>query len=241
MTKIFILAAAMAAAAFPVHAQTTLTFQDGLGGYAGTQDTMVRSADAGGAYGSEDYVSVDGDDGSPGLQPNHGLLRFDDLFGTAAWQIQPGATIVSATLTLQVFNPGSGLSVYDMLSAWSEDSTWNSLGGGVQANGIEAAAAPLWTVGANDGVANVDVGALAIDVTGSLQAAQGGATWTGWAMLPFTNGTNGIDFSTSEYVLAADRPLLTVQVSAVPEPTSVALMLAGLGLVGASLRRRMHA
>lgn len=242
MSKTFILAAAIAATTLPALADTTtLTFQDGIAGYAGTQDTMLRSADASTAYGNVDYVSVDGDDGSPGLQPNHGLLRFDNLFGSGSGQIGTGATIVSATLTLQVHNPGSGMSLYDMLAPWTEASTWSSLSGGVQTNGVEAAAAALWTIGANDTVENVGTGELVIDVTSSLRAAQAGATWTGWALLPFTNGTNGIDFYSSEYALAVDRPLLTVQVSAVPEPGNVALMLAGLALVGGSLRRRVQA
>lgn len=240
MTKTLVLAAVLAAA-LPSHAADTLSFQQGLAGYTGTQDTMLRSADVNDSYGSEDYVSVDGDDGSPGLKPNQGLLRFDDLFGAAAGQIHAGDTIVSATLTLQVFNPGSGMSLHDMLAPWSGASTWNSLGNGVQANGMEAALAPVWTGGANDGAENIGTGALVIDVTSSLLAMQGGATHYGWALLPFVNGTNGIDFNASEYFMQAERPLLTVEIMPVPEPGSVALMLAGLGLVGTSLRRRMRA
>lgn len=240
MYKSLILAASMAAVLPAQAADQTLTFQQGLNGYAGALDTMLRSADAASAYGADDYISVDGDDGSPGLKPNHGLLRFDGLFGNTAGQIRASDTIVSATLTLQVVNPGSGLSLHDMLGAWTENSTWNSLGNGIQADGVEASSLALVQIGANDGAENVPTGALVLDVTASLQAAQAGAVSYGWAMLPYANGTNGIDFLTREYGLVADRPLLSVQVSAVPEPASWALLLSGFGLIGMRLSRRLH-
>lgn len=241
MLKPLVAAALAAAVVHPAQADSTLLFQHGLNGYAGAVDTMVRSAGAAEAYGSLDYISVDGDDGSPGLQPNHGLLRFDDLFGNGAGQIQAGQVITSATLTLQVSNPGSGLKLHDMLTPWSESSTWSSLVAGVQADGIEASLAALQTVGANNSAENVAIGSLMLDVTASLLAAQGGAPLYGWALIPFVNGTNGIDFATREFAVQADRPLLSVQVSPVPEPANVALMLAGLLMIGTTLRHRLQA
>jgi hypothetical protein len=229
-------------------ATVILTFQEGVNGYTGTLDTMVRSNETAGsgdsrdtAYGTLDYVSVDGDDGSPGAKPNHGLIRFDNLFGNGAGQIKAGDTILSASLRLVVDNPGSGMSVYDMLTTWSEASTWNSLGNGIQTDSVEAASAALFTIGANNSSENVPTGVLNIDVTTSLRAMQGGATRFGWAMIPFAGGTNGIDFHSSEYETPAVRPLLTVEVAPVPEPEAYALLLAGLGLVGFMARRRRMA
>lgn len=246
MKNISILAAALLAASPAFAASTTLSFQQGLNGYAGTQDTMIRSNETGSGedsrdsnYGAEDYVSVDGDDGSPGAKPNHGLIRFDDLFGAGA--IGAGHTIVSATLSVYVVNPGSGFSMYDMLTDWSQSTvTWNSMGNGIQADGIEAASAPLFTIGANDGAENVGTGWLTIDVTASLQAAQAGTLpGYGWVMVPFAAGSNGIDFVTSEYADDFNaRPLLTVEVMAVPEPGTWAMLAAGLGLIGGMARRR---
>lgn len=248
--------ALLAAASLPAAAATTtLSFQEGVNGYSGTQDTMIRSnltstgsgqtasGDSTGLnFGGVDFVSVDGDDGSPGSKPNQGLIRFDDLFGNAAGQISSTATIVSATLKLQVFNPGSGLSAYDMLTDWNQSTaTWNSLVGGIQANGTEAAATALFSIGANNSSENVANGWLSIDVTASLQAMQAGTALYGWALTPFASGTNGIDFYSSEYATLDMRPLLEVQIAAVPEPESYALMLAGLGLLGTLVRRRMAA
>ena len=233
---------ALALMAGSAQASVTLTFQEGVDGFTGTLDTMVRSASSGAntSYGSEIYVSVDGDDSSSsGNQPNHGLISFTNLFGNGAGQIKAGDTILSATLSVVVHNPGSGMSVYDMLTPWSESATWNSLGNGIQPNGVEAASTPIFTIGANNGSENVPKGVLNIDVTTSLQAMQAGSVLYGWAMLPMLNsGTNGIDFYTSEYSVLADRPMLSVEIAPVPEPETYALMLAGLGLVGFMARRK---
>lgn len=236
------IASALLAALPATASANTLTFQNSLfSGYAGTQDTVIRSAAPSANYGSESDISVDGDDGSPGLQPNQGLIRFDGLFGNGAGQIGSGFSVVSATLTLSVFNPGSGFTVHDMLTDWAEDTaTWNSFGSGIQANGIEAAVLPAFSIGANDGAENVSNGLLVIDVTSSLQGVlAGNLPGYGWALLPFTNGTNGIDFDTSEYGdITTLRPLLSVEIAPVPEPETYAMLLAGLGLIGFAARRR---
>ncbi len=250
MTVRNLLIASALLAALPATASAdTLVFQQGLNGYAGTQDTMVRSNETAGDgdsrgtnFGLLDYISVDGDDGSPGAKPNQGLIRFDNLFGSAAGQIKAGDTIVSAVLNVYIDNPGSGFTMYDMLTDWSQGAiTWNSIGigNGIQANGIEAGATPVFTIGANNGSENVATGWLSINLTASLQAAQAGTVpGYGWAMIPFAAGSNGIDFYTSEYFAQSFRPQLSVEVLAVPEPETWAMLLAGLGLIGFAARRR---
>lgn len=230
----------------------TLTFQQGVNGYAGTQDTMIRSNETGTGsgqssagdsrnrnFGTVTFVSVDGDDGEPGLKPNHGLLRFDNVFGSGSGKIGPLDTIISAKITLIVFDAGSGFTVHDMRIDWNQATvTWNSVGNGIQADGVEAVATPLATFGANNSSANVGTGKLVIDVTNSLKAVQAGTLpGYGWVMLPFVNGTNGIDWRSSEFATAVDRPLLSVDVQPIPEPETYALMLAGLGLIGLAVRR----
>lgn len=225
----------------------TLSFQQGLNGYVGTQDAHIRSNETssgdsrGSNYGELTFLSVDGDDGSPGAKPNQGLLRFDNLFGNAAGQIKAGDTISSATLTLTVFDEGSGFSVHHLLKDWAEANvTWNSAGNGMQTNGVEATTAALASFGANNSAANVGLGLLQIDVRGSLQAMQAGQLPAfGWLLQPFAAGTNGVDFRSSEYATLEMRPLLTVNlVSSVPEPQSWALLAGGLLLVAGLKRRR---
>jgi hypothetical protein len=247
------LAVGLALSATAHAAPVTLTFQQGVNGYTGTQDTIVRSNETASGtgqtgngdsrglnFGSLTSLSIDGDDGSPGSKPNQGLIRFDNLFGTGAGQIGAGDTIVSATLTLQVFDVGSGMTVHNLLTNWNASTaTWNSLGNGLQVDGVEVGTQVLASFGANNSSANVATGALNIDVTSSLQGVQAGTLpGFGWALLPFAAGTNGIDVHSSEALDLALRPVLTVQVQAVPEAQSLALVLAGLGALGLMSRRR---
>jgi MYXO-CTERM domain-containing protein len=216
---------------------TTYTFQQGVAGYTGTRDTAVAEAQPDANFGSELELSIDASDG--GL-PSQALLRFADVFGAGAGQIALGSVITSATLTLNITSAGSGIRLFDMLTPWNEATiTWNSAGNGIQANGVEAAATPFLEIGANDGGGNIPEGTLVLDVTASLQAwASGAVPGYGWALLPFVpNGTNGTDFFSREVDDITSRPLLTVQVAAVPEPAPVALALAGLAGLLAWRRR----
>ena len=186
-------------------------FQQGVDGYDGTLDKELRSSGGDIFNGQNDEISVDGDDGSPGLQPNHGLIRFDEVIGDGPGQLSSDAVIDRAVLVLEVDNAGSGFSVHEMLTDWDEFSSWASFGGGVQPNDVEAAAAAVATLGANNSSSNVSTGTLEIDVTETILAYQAGELENlGWALLPFAQGTNGIDFFTSEYVEVASRPSLQV-------------------------------
>lgn len=236
-TTAFAALVAAAAISGPVGATTTLVFQQGLNGYAGTTDTTLSSSDPSGIYGADDAVSIDASDGG---SPNHVLLRFADLFGAGPSQIGALDNIVSAKLTVVITSVGSGIMFHDMLRDWNEaTATWNSLGNGIQADGVEATAVPFASIGANNGQANIAGPLLEVDVTASLVAAKAGSLpGYGWALLPFMpSGTNGVDFTSSEGFLMADRPLLSVEVAPVPEPETYALMFAGLGLIGWASRR----
>ena len=204
---------------FFVRTPATLTFQQGVGGYVGTVDTGLRGAAAASAYGSALTLSIDSDDATFQSQA---LVRFDGIIGTAAGLIPPGSLIDSATLGLQVFNSGSGLRAHRMLTAWSDASTWNTLGNGVQADGIEAAVSASGSLGADNGSANVPTGARAVTVTSAVQAWADGSTNHGFVLLPFPSGTDGVEFYTKEWSSAAQRPKLTVTFTP-PAPPLVTL------------------
>jgi hypothetical protein len=185
---------------------TTVTFQEGSS-YQGTIDTFLYQADPDLLSGNDTVVWADAGSGVT----REGLLEFTGLFGDAPGQIPIGATITSATLTLDTTNPSGGkIQLYRMLTDWSEDSTWNSLGNGVQLDGIEALAT------ADSVVGRQRLGSSTIDVTDSLQAWLSGASTPdqanqanlGWVLE--TGNTNGWTFSSSETSAA---PILTVTYS----------------------------
>ena len=182
----------------PAQVYSTISFAQGVDGYAGTLDKEIRSSGGDANNGNDPEMSVDGDDGSPGAQPNHGLIRFEDIFGTNAGQIAPGSEIEEAELQLIVSNPGSGFTVYRMTAPWDESTTWTDLGGDGITPGTETALPAITSVGANNSSENVPSGVLALDVTAAMQAWSDGETNLGLGLVTFPNGSNGIDFGTSE-------------------------------------------
>ena len=180
-------------------------FQQGMSGYAGVSDTMLREYKPDTDYGSALRLSVDSRD--PASNASQVLLRFDDLFGAAAGQIPLGATITSATLTLETSNAGGGARLHRMLVPWSDSDTYDSLGDGIQADGVEAVSTPDQVIGREVR------GGHEIDVTESVQAWANGAANNGWAFVPLSS--NGWDFFSSETDYA---PVLTIDYSVGNDP-----------------------
>lgn len=200
-------------AGFQYAPQTNLTFQQGVGGYAGATDTMIRGADSTQNFAA--VIEVNSDTDSSG-QPSHALFGFDNIIGGGPDQIAPNSTILSATLRIRSTDDGNGGSLHPMLLAWDDTVvTWaNSFGGdGIQADDIEAALIADDNAASNSPNTDVDY-----DVTATLQAWANGASNEGWALLP--NGTNGFHVATAEYATVDYRPELIVTFQpAIPDPT----------------------
>src|SRR5215203_1518040 len=155
----------------------TLTFQEGAAGYAATQDTEIASAVPDTNLGTAATISVDLADGTPS-GPAHGLLRFDNLFGSGLGQIPLGSSITSATLQIFVNDATTAtgvITLHRMLVGWDEaTATWNTFGGnGVQVDDTEAMATADGTLPAPQGNST---GFKTIDVTAALQAWSAGAS-----------------------------------------------------------------
>lgn len=184
----------------------TTTFQQGQNGYNSTLDTMIRQKSPNSDYRNGSSINIDSSDSS-GLI-NQGLLYFGDLFGNGPGQIPLGATITSATLTLNVTDATKqAFSLNRMLLDWhsAPNWTWNAYGNGVQADGTEAAA------GSDLTMPSLGSGLRGLDVTSSLAAWMGGQANHGW--LFSMAGSDGWDFSSSE---GAAAPRLSVSYT-VPE------------------------
>ena len=99
-----------------------------------TIDIMVKSAQPNTVF---DYNA--GDEGCNAVidvsgSVVHGLLCFKNIVGTGAGQVPQGTQITEAKLRLWYVNDNSNANVYfyRMTVPWDENSTWNSIGGGVQ-------------------------------------------------------------------------------------------------------------
>jgi hypothetical protein len=179
----------------------TVIFRDG-GTYTGTRDTSIspNSPDSSAASATRLYIDR-------GTDTDQALLAFTNLFGSGPGQIPFGATITSATLTLNTVNASAaGASLHRMVTSWSESATWNSLVNGVQL-GIEAVlSADLSTGAVAGGLRSFNViASLTAWMAGATTATQANAANKGWVFI--ANSSDGWDFSSSE---SAIKPTLTV-------------------------------
>lgn len=193
----------------------TVSYNQGAG-YSGLVDTFIRQANPTTSYGAVTRLEVDGGAGVT-IQT---LLAFNDLFGAGAGQIPYGATVTSASLTLQSSNASAqGGSLHRVTTDWNGQSTWASLVDGIGIGTDAVATADLVT-------GPVAVGARSFDVTQSLQAWAGGSPNKGWVFNPA--GTDGWDFSSSE---GSMKPALSVTywtgAGPPPEPPPVVTISAG--------------
>jgi len=190
---------------------STLSFQNGSGGYFGNEDTELKEDNPTTPQGNNASISVDLVNG---VGESQGLIQFDSIFGSGPGQIPYGSTINSASLTVFVHDTSSSsatIALHRMLAAWNENSTWNSMAGGIQLDDIEAAAA-------SDGIMTLAefMGPQTFyGLEAALQSWSDGATNNGWAIA--SDSTNGWDFYSSEYGTASQRPYLTVDYTP-PQP-----------------------
>ncbi|MBH1988336.1 MAG: DUF4347 domain-containing protein, partial [Burkholderiales bacterium] len=193
----------------------TATIQEGLSGYNSTQDTHIANGSAANNGGSAELIVTT-------QNSQQMLLRFDKLFVSQGGTIPDNAKINSATLRLYITEDGVGQGLVSrVLSAnWTEASTWDSLGGGLSLDNVEASATPD---GSNDLSDNNSY--INYNVLNTVQAWSNGASNLGWVMY-----TSNAEWSvaSSENGTAAYRPQLIIDYTA---PTPPALDLNG-GLLG---------
>jgi len=195
----------------------TLVLQQEINGYAGTLDTWIDQANPNAAYGDASVRVSDDDTQNSLFSDSRGqaLLRFEGWIGSpAAGLVPPGAQVLSAHLTLQLAddidtplsNPDFFL--HRVLVPWSEGSTWNSLGAGLQ-TGSELG--PVLAVIAGDNAIDSD-GLRRIDVRSTVQQWVDGAPNHGFAILPeiISGNDDGIEILTSESSNPLLRPSLEI-------------------------------
>ena len=184
------------------------SFQQGVAGYVGTLDTTADSAAPDTAQNAQTIVHLDISADA------HGLIRFDDLFGSGPGQIPVGSTIDSASLTVDVTDSSAGaatISLHRMLVDWDATSTWNSLGSGIQTDDTEAVATPDDTL--SGGSETTSTGPQTFTgLEATVQAWLDGDPNYGWTLISDHN--NDWNFASSEDANAANRPQLSVTYTA---------------------------
>jgi hypothetical protein len=195
-------------------------FQQGIGGYEGTQDTWVSQQNPNTSYGNNDTRVSDDDTANSIFTDYRGqaLVRFDGVIG--ANQVPAGSTITNATLVIDVpddidtpfYNPS--FFVHPVIRDWNESSTWNSLSGGLT---VGPDLAPAVGTFLGDSVPNGD-SMRRINVTATVQAWANGVPNFGFAILPeiISGNDDGIEIRSSENGNMILRPRLEVTYVVVP-------------------------
>lgn len=212
----------------PADAQTA-NFRQGVGGYSGAVDTQLQQANATANSATAATLGIDKSDAT-GANEVQTLLRFDSIIGTAPGQIPPGSTIQYAYLDLVSStgnSQGHGGQFFRMLSPWAETDNWTTLGDGangrnttpgVQNDGIEAQAGFTYSAGNAALSPLVRSGNNPFLVTSDLQAWVNGEANNGWAILPWTGGTNGWFINSSDAAEHLRPQLRVVYTPPVVEP-----------------------
>ena len=189
-------------------APTTVVFQDGVSptaGYAGTLDTYIWGTNPTTDRGSEATIVLDITAGTP-TDDRRALLKFD-----LSAHIPATAVVVGARFDFWLAAEGQGWAWYRMLVPWAENSTYNSLSGGVTNDGIEAVAAESSRNGVNlDTIVSISVrdNILVSDVQAMVSNP---STNYGWLGLNTDTSGDGVQFDSRQGATASRRPKLTVR------------------------------
>jgi len=111
----------------------TVSFQEGVYGYAGTVDLEIWAVAPNTCLNGNINASSDSDNDGGESQV---LIRFDDIVSAKAGRIPPKAAIHTATLIVSAFDEGTTVHLHRMLVPWKSTATWNSLVAGVTADGL---------------------------------------------------------------------------------------------------------
>ncbi len=206
------------------------SFRYGVNGYIGAVDTRIRGGANANTEFSTSATMFPDYEVTTGVQDQEQvLLRFDDVVGDGEGQVPSGATIHAAMLDLAALfsnSPGAGGHFHAMLQPWEATNTWNDLGDGVQADGVQAVVAITAQIG-DESLANVPGGYFAYEMTTDVQAwAYNQRPNYGWAILPWEFGRDGFGIGSAEQAAETSRPQLRVFYSpgTIPVPEDITLL-----------------
>lgn len=180
----------------PSDALVTVTFEEGTNGYTGTEDTYIDSGSPDLAKDMDQLVRIRDNQ-------RWGLLDFTSVFGTTANRVPPSATIVSATLKIQIQSTNCTGMIADVTTPWTNAVTYNTFGPTPGVQSTEDYSTTVAAIPTQPGLAS-------IDVANSFRTWQMG-TNNGWIFLA-TVGSGGGDctFRSSDDGILMQHPKLIV-------------------------------
>ena len=179
--------------------ETSVTLQDGVGGYGGTQETYLYEYHAAINFGADQYLSD-----KVTVSRFRSLVKFA-IFQSEGGPVPDGATIVSASLNLYKYGYyDTKYQLKPLLVDWSETAaTWNQRTAGVPWSVAGALGQGSDVAASADAQADAvwDPGWVVFNVTSGVQAiAAGSRRNLGWVLDPVSGNANLKRFYSSEYV-----------------------------------------
>ena len=207
-------------AVYPVKANDSGTYQEGVSGYTGCIDTVIKSSSSDTNYNANGDMSFYGTQGT--------LIAYD-----LSSILSAGSTITAVTLNFYMHYGQSleSCSVYRVLKPWTEaGATWNdwvspnsewgtagcnSVGDDAGYNTGDGTGNDRWSTADVTRTMNSPVGNITFDSTSglvaTLQSNLDNSKWYGWII----RGTSADDsVRDSEYVTTAQRPSITITYTA---------------------------
>ena len=184
-----------------------VSFQEGTASYAGTTDTYVQSgANESTNRGATTSVIID----KNAADERFAFLKFDDIEN--AFTDNTAVTVISAGMRVYINSEGQGTRVYKMLTAWTEATTYTTIGSlltnGTGYTGNSAMSVPDVVLDA-DGILNQH-----------LDFELDAPTVQNWINTPADNhgmlfigdhASDGLQFRSSEWTTVSERPQLTIE------------------------------
>jgi hypothetical protein len=246
-------------------ALASLGHADTIVSLAPSQENTLIESSAGTLSNAEGNLYVGLTNQASGINIRRGLIEFN-----IAGDIPAGATITGGTLTMTDVTTGNTgartLSLYDMLQAWGQGSSYSSGGQGTAATNGDAtwlytfydaanpSSSPAWADQDQGGDFSATLSASALDSTnGQLviwssssnpQVKTDIQNWLddsttnyGWLLQGVESGSQTAKVLGAGPYYAGSQPTLTVSY-AVPEPSTLCLAISGLLAIGVVKARR---
>jgi hypothetical protein len=191
----------------------TVSFQDGVNGYTGAQDTKLMSASPATVNGTASKLEIDG-------SPDISSLLYWDLTS-----IPPGSAIQSVDIMVNITNTSSeSYEFYQLLQPWVEsEATWNAYASGqswqvagAAGSGDRGSTVLGYITAPSKGLVTISLNSEGVAVVQSW--VDNPSSNYGLIIQDYINASNGLDFNSRETGTVTNRPKMTVTYDSDSQP-----------------------